>query len=127
MRAPGLQKSSRNGFTSFRSDAIACAASPLRPAEAAAAVASSAVMGRREVLVYDADSGGSDEGTVEPEAAVPELEMVRSGITKEPSCMRSGPDTAPELGVVVSHSHESKDEAGGLAPASDVGPFEAEP
>lgn len=58
-RTENVQKSSRNGLTSDSKDAIACAASPLRPAEAAVAVASIADVDAREPDPNGALSEGS--------------------------------------------------------------------
>jgi hypothetical protein len=112
-RAENAQKSSRNGLTSDSKDAIACAASPLRPAEAAVAVASIADVDARELDPNGALSEGGKGAALDDGAPLAELEMVRSGMTNDPSCMRSGPETVPVVGVVVSHSQESNDAAGG--------------
>lgn len=109
-------------MTSESKDAIACAASPFRPAAAAVAVASIADVGPRAAGLpagpYGAEVGAGTGAALPAAVDAPELETVRSGITNEPSCMRSGPETEPELGVVVSHSHESNEAAAGAARAS---------
>ena len=109
------QKSSRNGLTSDSSDAMACAASPFLPAPAASAVASAGVVTGRPVLYCDGAVGaetGAGSAPGEEEDAGADVATERSGMTNEPSCMRSGPENEPD-GVLLSHSHESNDETGG--------------
>lgn len=95
--------------------AIACAASPLRPAPAARDIASAGVVTGLPVLNWDGAAGagtGAGGAPTDDDDAAAEVATERSGMTNDPSCMRSGPENEPE-GVLLSHSHESNDETGG--------------
>lgn len=59
-----------------------------------------------------AESAGEAVAARDEAAFAADVETVKSGMTKEPSCMRSGPEKEVEVGVEVSHSHESKDDTG---------------
>lgn len=103
------------GVTSERSDAIA--SMPFLPAPAASAVACAGVvvgLGAPEAKGDGVDATAGDAPACAPLAPAA-AETDRSGMTKDPSCMRSGPARDVEVGVDVSHSHESNDETGSRA------------
>lgn len=112
--------SSMNGLISLSKLAIA-----FPPLPAPAAIANAAALSALDILAgllarllgRAVSCDGSKPGGVAPLPPPPPLLVPgateRSGMTKEPSCIRSGPERAAGLGVVVSHSQLSKEETEG--------------